>query len=447
MNQLRRLKAGLVLAVFAAVAACVVLSAYAQKFADPLAAEVRAEYESRLSLYRMTDIYAMDGFFAAHQYELLPIIPPGFDPLVQPACPDVLPFDWKNFPDEFNKRLVGEMIHGTPVYFVHVLEDPKTREVVFFNADGDEIYSLAPPKDYDPYWFAESRFPGVLFGRYSQEETDFILSLYDPARIQMTVKLVPTENLYAYLEGEAEEAAALAAMQAQSQPSSKMMLLDGEGDFVIAQYFRATNGMRMTWASDTNYYFKIYECYDLMNQLWTLTNMALGADSQTAWIIPPPAEDDPYYRFYRVTQAAITNSGDSDADGMDDVWELRNGVNPVLADGAQDADTDGLSNFQEYMNGTPPNNYDSNTNGVPDGWDTYTATIIKGDVNGDGVISSDDLTALDSILAQGAFNVTLVTFAQADLNSDGVLDEIDRQGLQDLLDGRPQLFILKPQAD
>ena len=107
----------------------------------------------------------------------------------------------------------------------------------------------------------------------------------------------------------------------------------------------------MTWASDTNSYFKIHECHDLMTQVWELTNMTLGADTQTAWIIPPP-EEDPYFRFYRVTQTAITNSGDSDADGMDDVWELRNGVNPVLADGAQDADTDGLSNFQEYRGGS-----------------------------------------------------------------------------------------------
>ena len=441
-SSISRVASRLVLLVFA-----ISVVAFLAVFATSTQTGTASEYDTRMSSYRMTDILALDGLFAEHQITFLPVIPPGLDPLVQPASPSVVPFDWKNFPEEFNKRLIGEMKYGAPVYFVRVVEDPKTREVVFYNADGDEIYALPPPKDYDPFWFAESRFPGLLSGRYDVETTDYLLQMYDPARIQMTVDLVPTENLLAYLTAEAEEAALLRAQAESLAPEGGYFLLDGDDDFAIAQYSHATNGLRMTWASDTSYYYKIQECHDLMAQTWVMTNMTLGADAQTAWIIPPPAEDDPYYRFYRVTQVAITNSGDSDADGMDDVWELQNGVNPVLADGAQDADADGLSNFQEYMNGTPPNNYDSNTNGVPDGWDTYTATIIKGDVNGDGSLTSADLTALDNILAQGAFNVTPVTFAQADLNSDGVLDEIDRQGLQDLLEGRPQLFILKPQAD
>ena len=404
-----------------------------------------SEYDSRLSTYRMTDILALDGLFAEQQITFLPIAPPGLDPLVQPASPSVIPFDWQNFPEEFNKRLIGEMKHGAPVYLVRVAENPKTRDIVFYNADGAEIYSLSPPKDYDPYWFVKSRFPGLFSGRYDPETADYLLQMYDPARIQMTVNLVPTENLLDYLAAEAKEAAMLQAQAESLAPDGGMFLLDGEGEFAIAQYSRATNGLRMTWASDTNSYFKIYECHDLMTQMWTITNMTLGAASETAWAIPAPAED-PWYRFYRVVQAAVTNSTDEDGDGMPDVWELRNGLNPVLPDGARDADTDGLSNFQEYLNGTPPNNYDSNTNGVPDGWDTYSGTIIKGDVNGDGVLSSADLTTLDNILAQGAYNVTPVTFAQADLNGDGVLDQSDRQALQDLLDGRPQLFILKPKA-
>lgn len=447
MKKLWRNKAGLMLAVLASVSACVVLSVYAQKFADSLTAEVRAEYESLLSQYRMTDISALDGLFAEHQITFLPIVPPGLDVLVQPAGPSVIPFDWKNFPEEFNKGLVGEMKHGAPVYLVRVAEDPKTRNIVFYNADDNVIYALPPPKDYNPYWFAESCFPGLLSGRYDNDTTTYLLEMYDPARVQMTVNLVPTENLFDYLAAEAEEIEMLKAQAVALAPEGGLFLLSGEGDFAIAQYSRSTNGLRMTWASDTNCYYKIEECHDLTGQTWAMTNMTLCADTQTEWVIPSPIEDDPFYRFYRVTEAAVTNAGDADADGMDDVWELRNGLNPVLADGAQDADTDGLSNFQEYLNGTPPNNYDSNTNGVPDGWDPYGATIIKGDVNGDGILSSDDLTALDGILAQDAYNVTPVTFAQADMNSDGVLDEIDRQGLQDLLEGRPQLFILKPEAN
>ena len=260
-----------------------------------------------------------------------------------------------------------------------------------------------------------------------------------PVFAQKPVDLPPSE-----IRPECESGLLLYCMS--DMLASDGLFANSEHDFVIAGYDRATNGLRMTWAGDTNSYYKIWECHDLMTQVWAMTNMTLGADAQMAWIIPPPA-DDSYCHFYRVVPAAITNSLDEDGDGMDDVWELRNGLNPVLADGAQDADTDGLSNFQEFKGGSFPTLYDSNTNGVPDGWDRYNATIIPGDVNGDGVLSSADLTALDNILAPGAYHVTPVTFAQANLNNDGVLDELDRQGLQDLLDGRPPLFILNPKVN
>jgi|GEM_PF-3843541 len=76
----------------------------------------------------------------------------------------------------------------------------------------------------------------------------------------------------------------------------------------------------------------------------------------------------------------------------------------------------------------------------------YTAERLSGgDIDGSGVLSANDMTAFDNILAQGSYNVPPVVFEQADLNNDGVLDVIDRRGLQDLLDGRPQLYILKPE--
>jgi YD repeat-containing protein len=39
---------------------------------------------------------------------------------------------------------------------------------------------------------------------------------------------------------------------------------------------------------------------------------------------------------------------DTDDDGMPDRWELSNGLNPRISDGAEDLDRDGLTNFQEY---------------------------------------------------------------------------------------------------
>ena len=61
---------------------------------------------------------------------------------------------------------------------------------------------------------------------------------------------------------------------------------------------------------------------------------------------------------------------DADGDGMDDIWEILHGLDPVNpADALQDPDGDGLLNIGEYRAGTDPRNRDTNGNGAGDGWD------------------------------------------------------------------------------
>ena len=57
---------------------------------------------------------------------------------------------------------------------------------------------------------------------------------------------------------------------------------------------------------------------------------------------------------------------DSDHDGMDNLWEVHSGLDPLVNNGSADPDEDGLSNLDEYLWGTSPVSADSDNDGVND---------------------------------------------------------------------------------
>jgi hypothetical protein len=62
---------------------------------------------------------------------------------------------------------------------------------------------------------------------------------------------------------------------------------------------------------------------------------------------------------------------DADGDGMDDVWESMNGLDPTRNDALEDADGDGLPNIGEYRAETDPQNPDSDGDGAGDLYEMY----------------------------------------------------------------------------
>ncbi len=79
---------------------------------------------------------------------------------------------------------------------------------------------------------------------------------------------------------------------------------------------------------------------------------------------------------------------DRDADGMDDRWERRYGLNPADGmDGTRDADGDGLDNLREFRAGTSPISADTDSDGLSDRRELVDlgSNPLLADTDGDGL--------------------------------------------------------------
>lgn len=92
---------------------------------------------------------------------------------------------------------------------------------------------------------------------------------------------------------------------------------------------------------------------------------------------------------------------DSDADGLNDGWEVRYGLNPTSALGDHgatgDADRDGLTNQEELFSNTYPNNPDTDGDGLRDGWEVdhqFSPINATGYHGASGDVDTDNLTNL-----------------------------------------------------
>ncbi|MBN2428179.1 MAG: hypothetical protein JXK94_07580 [Deltaproteobacteria bacterium] len=91
---------------------------------------------------------------------------------------------------------------------------------------------------------------------------------------------------------------------------------------------------------------------------------------------------------------------DDDNDGLSDVWEIANGLDPLAAaDVVLDGDGDGLDNLGEYLAGADPSNPDCDGDGVPDGWevdhgfDPLASSDAGIDSDGDGRTNLEEFLA------------------------------------------------------
>lgn len=85
---------------------------------------------------------------------------------------------------------------------------------------------------------------------------------------------------------------------------------------------------------------------------------------------------------------------DDDGDGMTDVYEVDNGLDPLVNDAAGDKDADGLTNLEEFNLGTYANDWDSDNDGLSDGREVNTwktdPLVIDADADGDLIPDIED---------------------------------------------------------
>ncbi len=305
-------------------------------------------YAKRLTARTVSNIDDLATFFKEQQALYLRITPPTPEFVFRQPC-GVIPFDPKGFPEEFLKGLVEEKDKGCPVYVAVIAEDSTTRETVFANAKGYEIHAIAAAKDYDPWWFLNSIYPDLYSGRYGNDQIEMMQDWYDPAHIQIEVKLLPIEYIDAY---------ATEMANAYVAPSGGgTVLMRYSGPPVTNLQFTAieslTNGMLLTVAYPAGFTNRVdfFTCTNLVDSWWDLA-VTTNVNASTNWIewldTYPPER-----RFYAAGNADV----DKDGDGLTDAREKFMYHTSATTN---DTDGDGLSDYEEVITRrTDPNN--SNT--------------------------------------------------------------------------------------
>jgi len=100
-------------------------------------------------------------------------------------------------------------------------------------------------------------------------------------------------------------------------------------------------------------------------------------------------QDGDTFHFYGFINELVGLPGDADGDGIPDIYERANGLNPNANDAALDLDNDGLTNLAEYTLGTKANNPDTDGDGLKDGVETNTGVYVSATNTGTNPLVAD----------------------------------------------------------
>ena len=143
------------------------------------------------------------------------------------------------------------------------------------------------------------------------------------------------------------------------------------------------------------------------------------------------APENTFGDFDSVKIEVVTDADDTDGDGIPNVYETANGLNPNVNDASLDLDSDGLTNLKEFQSGTKANNPDTDGDGLRDGVETGTGVYVsvtdtgtnplKADTDNDGIGDSAETNT-------GAYVSNINTGTNpsvADTDGDGFSDGLE----------------------
>lgn len=289
----------------------------------------------------IANIYELEALFVEQQYGFLPISPPSEEVYFH-SLKLVLPVDWKYFPKDFTKQMYAEMDgNGYPLYRVSVYEDPVTRQTVFLNLYGTEVYRLDAETGYDPYAWQTTYFQldaGEELGEWEKW-------IYDPAHIAAKFVLIPEVFHEDYLSVQAEEAA-LASMMVPMLMSLQLPVTNLQ--MAINHTTNSTVEVEIGWPSTFTNEVEIFATTDLAGHVWQVVCTDIDTSSSTNFLWEDEASTNTPVRFYIASKADVDGDGDGLADGRE---IYVHGSDPD----DMDSDDDGLDDDVE-VGASPPTN-------------------------------------------------------------------------------------------
>ncbi len=309
-----------------------------------------------LMAHRCNNLNALAQLLEDAQYTYLPMLPPTAD-MSMTAPGSLTPFNFTNLPAGFDLTLLtSAQIHGVSVYPLTIAQDPTTRDTVFLNSNGDVLYTMPPPTGYDPVAWLLNWRPN-WGASLTAANTNAWLAQHDPARIQISLRLIAMDDVVPFLLVAAEA-------QQEAQQQSSMMQTFGETNppaytppdtLAILSISMDTNGANLTVGynvSYAGYHHFILAISDLLATNWVPLGNDLDIAGQNPYGWTDTTVTNADQRFYRAL--AVDPLADSDNNGLPDWWEMKYFGHLTGTDQYADANSNGVSNLSEYLLGHNP---------------------------------------------------------------------------------------------